>query len=181
MRRARRGAKRPDTQAMKAWISSQQLTTSLGVVRLFPGETSHFEIDTDNGTNEILVDVELIPSGERAACRLGFGNDGVYRIPRVNSEVAVLLPFEPSSLIKDPLDFGAIIVAVLDNNAPAQLNGDDIVVVEATKVHVLSSDIKLGTTPGPLDGVVVGSCIDSFTGSTYTALGNASAKVKAEK
>jgi len=162
-------------------MASQQLVTSLGVVRKFSGETSHFEVDTENGTNEILVDVELIPSGTRCACRLGFGNDGVYRIPRVNSEVAVLVPYDPSSLIKDSLDFEPIIVGVLNVSAPSQLNGDDIVVVEATKVHILSSDIKLGTTPGALDGVVVGSGIDPFTGSTYNALGNSSAKVKAQK
>lgn len=180
-RRGLKGAKRLDVNVMRSMLGSQQMTTSLGVVRLFPGETSHFDVDTDNGTNEIVVDVELVPSGERVACRLGFGNDGVYRIPRVNSEVAVLLPYQQNSLIKDSIDFGPIIVGVLDNNAPSQLNGDDIVVIQATRVHVVSSDIKLGTSPGVLDGVVVGSGIDPFTGSTYNALGNSSNKVSAEK
>lgn len=156
------------------------MTTSLAVVRKFPGETSHFEIDTENGTNEILVDVELIPSGTRTLCRLGFGNDGVYRIPRENTEVAVLVPYDSSSLIKDSLDYEGIIVGVLDTSAPAELNGDDIVVVEATRVHVLSADIKLGN-PGAQDGVVTGTGIDPFTGATYYALGNSSSKVKAEK
>ncbi len=180
-RRGVRGAKRPDNNQMRAWMASQELTTSLGVVRKFPGETSHFEIDTDNGTNEILVDVELMPSGTRVLCRLGFGNDGVYKIPRVDSEVAVLIPYDSSSIIKDSLDFGAIIVGVLDNSAPSQLDDDDIVVLQATRVHLVSSDIKLGTSPATLDGVVVGSGIDTFTGSTYAALGSSSGKVKAEK
>jgi hypothetical protein len=58
--------------------------------------------------------------------------------------VAVLIPYDPSSLIKDSLDFGAIIVGVLDSNAPSQLDGDDIVVLEATRVHILSDDVKIG-------------------------------------
>lgn len=180
-KRALKGAKRADAQAIRAWVAAGETVTALGVVRKFPGEDSHFEISTENGSNEILVDVELIPSGTRVQCRLGFGNDGVYRIPRVNSEVAVLIPFDSSSLIKDPLDFEPIIVGVLNNNAPSQLSDDDTVVIDATKVRILNSDIQLGTNPGVQDGVVVGSGIDSFTGSTYFALGNASAKVKAEK
>lgn len=179
--RTGKGAKRPDTQTIRAWLGDGQMSTALGVVRKFPGEDSHFEVNTENGTNEILVDVQIVPSGERLACRLGFGNDGVYRIPRIDTEVAVLLPYPPGSLIKDPLDYGGIIVGCLNNNAPEQLDNDDIVVIEATRVHILSSNIKLGTNPAALDGVVVGTGIDSFTGSTYAALGNSSGKVKAEK
>lgn len=175
------GARRVDTRAMREWLANQQMTTALGVVRKFPGESSHFEVNTENGSNEILVDVELVPSGTRVQCRLGFGNDGVYRIPRENSEVAVLLPYDPSSLIKDPMDFEPIIVGVLNANAPSQLTSDDTVVIDAAKVRVLNSDIQLGTSPAAQDGVVVGSGIDSFTGATYFALGNASAKVKAQK
>ena len=180
-RRSRKGAKRPDVQAIRAMVGSQQMTTCLGVVRKFPGETSHFDIDTENGDHEILVDVELIPSGTRTQCRLGFGSDGVYKIPPENAEVAVLLPYDASSLIKDSLDYEGIIVGVLDSSAPTQLNDDDIVVIKATRVHVLSADIKLGNSPAAQDGVVVGTGIDSFTGATYFALGNSSSKVKAEK
>jgi len=176
-----KNSKRPDTQALKKWLSPGQTTTSLGVVRKFPGEDSHFEISTENGINEILVDVELIPSGTRVQCRLGFGNDGMYRIPRENSEVAVILPYDTSSLIQDPMDFEPIIVGVLNVNAPNQLTDVDTVVIDAVKVRILNSDIQVGSTPGAQDGVVVGSGIDSFTGSTYFALGNSSAKVKAQK
>lgn len=157
-----------DTQLLRSMIGGQQMTTSLGVVRKFPGETSHFDIDTENGTGEILVDVELIPSGERVLCRLGFGSDGVYKIPSVNAEVAVLVPYAPSSLIKDSLDYGAIIVGVLDNNAPSQLNGDDIVVIKATRVHLVSDDIKLGDTAS--DPIVRKSDLDAVitTVNTHT-------------
>lgn len=159
-----------DTQLLRAMIGNQQMTTSLGVVRKFSGETSHFDIDTENGTNEILVDVELIPSGERVLCRLGFGNDGVYRIPRENQEVAVLIPYTSNSLIKDSLDYEAIIVGVLDTEAPSQLNDDDIVVIAATRVHLVSDDIKLGDTAS--DPIVRKSDLDAVidTVNTHTHL-----------
>jgi len=80
------------------------------------------------------MEVELVPSGTRVTCRLGFGNDGVYRIPRVNSEVAVLLPYDPSSMIKDPFDFDPIIVGVLNTEAPAQLTDDTRIILDATEI-----------------------------------------------
>lgn len=175
------GAKRLDVGAMKELLSTTQLVTSLGVVRQFPGEDSHYEISTENGSREILVDVELIPSGTKVQCRLGFGNDGVYRIPRVDQEVAVLVPYDPQSLIKDSLDFDPIIVGVLDNEAPSQLDSDDIVVIKTGTVKVIADAIELGDSPGIADNVVVGSGIDSFTGSTYKVLGNTSSIVKAKK
>lgn len=162
-------------------LSRQELVTALGIVRKFPGEASHFEVSTEYGANEILVDVEIQPTGTRCLCRLGFGNDGVYKIPRVNQEVAVLLPFDPQSLIKDPFDFEPIIVGVLDLNAPTELDGDDIVVISTSRVHIVSDNIKLGISPGSNEGIVNGAAIDSFTGSTQFALGNASGKVKASK
>lgn len=181
-KRGKLGAKRVDTSALSAMLTQQQMTTSLGVVRKFEGETSHFDIDTENGTNEILVDVELIPSGTRTQCRLGFGNDGVYRIPRVGTEVAVLLPYDPSSLIKDSLDYEGIIVGCLNVNSPSALTGDNVVFVEAEKVVILSDSVKIGTTdPNPLDEVVVGTGIDPFSGATYKVLGNTAAALKVKK
>lgn len=138
-KRGVRGAKRFNPNEWKGMLAKSEMVTSLGVVRKFSGEESHFEISDENGDAEILVDVELIPTGERALCRLGFGNDGVYRIPRVNTEVAVLIPYNPQSLIKDALDYGGIIVAVLDNNAPSQLDDDDIVIIKAPRVHIFNN------------------------------------------
>jgi hypothetical protein len=188
-KRGVRGAKRADTNQLKDWLSNQQLVTSLGVVRKFSGESSHYEISVENGEREILVDVELIPSGTRVQCRLGFGNDGVYRIPRENAEVAVLIPYDPQSLIKDSLDFEPIIVGVLDTEAPSALTGDDIVVISAPKTTVISDnvtiesgDIILGAgVVNPLDELVIGSGVDTFTGSPYKALGSTTTKVKAVK
>lgn len=181
MKNRKKATKRMDQAVMREAFADRTMTSALGVVRKFPGESSHFEISDENGSREILVDVELMPNRERVLCRLGFGNDGVYRIPRVDQEVAVLIPSAPQSLVKDPLDDHPIIIGVLDTECPSELADANIVVIKATKVHVLSGDIKLGNTPGAMDGVVVGSGVDTFTGATYFALGNASLKVKAEK
>ena len=167
------------------------MATALGVVRLFPGEDSHFDIDLDpeTGQREVLVDVELMPRSERVLCRLGFGGDGIYRIPRVDQEVAVLIPTDKNSLIQDELDGFAIIVAVLDTSVPNAVDGDDIVVISSDRVRVIatqavieSSDIRLGgDNPSPLDELVVGSGIDTFSGQTHYALGSTTSKAKAEK
>lgn len=167
--RALQGARRVDIQALRGAISAQETTTSLGIVRLFPGEDSHFIVSTENGSREILVDVELIPSGTRVTCRLGFGGDGIFRIPRVNQEVAVLLPYESNSLIRDPMDGGPIIVGILDTEAPSQLVDDQIVVLSATKVHVLSDDVRLGDTAS--DPVARKSDVDALVNKLNSLIG----------
>lgn len=148
-KRATRGAKRLDDSTMRAWVAKMQsMTATLGIVRLFPGESSHFEIDVDpdTGNHTIYVDCEIVPSGEHVLCKLGFGQDQVYKIPRVNQEVAILIPSDPNSMIKDPLDSGPIIVGLLDSDAPAELDGDDVVVITAPRVIMLSNTIQLGST-----------------------------------
>lgn len=180
-RRGVKGGKRPDTQQMKEWLAKGHMVTSLGVVRKFPEHDSHFEINTEDGRTEVLVDVELVPSSTRVMCRLGFGHDQIFKIPRVDQEVAVLIPFDPQSLIKDPLDFDPIIVGVLDVAIPSQLDDDDITVIATPRVKILSTEIEIGDSPGAQEGAVVGTGIDSFTGSTYFALGNASGITKIKK
>lgn len=59
----------------------------------------------------------------------------------------------------------------------------DRIEIEAPKVVVNSANVYLGG-PGPalpLDGLVHGQGIDTYTGMSYAALGNASAKVAAAK
>jgi len=180
-KRGVRGGKRADTSQIKDWLGKGEMVTSLGVVRKFDNQDSHFQVSTENGSQEILVDVELIPSGTRVTCRLGFGGQGVYRIPQVDTEVAVLIPYDPNSLIKDSLDYEPIIVASVELNTPSQLNDDDIVVISSARVHVYSDNILLGTAPGAQEGILNGSAVDPYTGATHFALGNASLKVKASK
>ncbi len=54
--------------------------------------------------------------------------------------------------------------------------------VSATvKAVVKAPAVELGDTPNPLDGVVVGTGVDPFTGVQYALLGSASTVVKAKK
>lgn len=147
MRGRKQGGATLDRSALRRMVLDQTpMQTALGIVRLFPGETSHFEIQTDpdTGQREIMVDVELIPRSERVLCRLGFGGDQIYRIPRVDQEVAVLVPMEKNSLVADELDGNPIIVAVLNTDTPAALDDDDVVVINAPRVIVLANSIQLG-------------------------------------
>lgn len=121
------------------------VSTVFGVVRKFPGEDSHFEIQvSDDGSREVMVDVEIMPRSERMLCRLGFGGDQIFRIPRVGQEVAVIIPTAKNPLTADEYDADGIIVAVMDANVPAELDGDDVVVITAPRVIVLSNSIQLG-------------------------------------
>lgn len=164
---------RLDLGQLKEALRDGKLWAALGVVTKFPGETVHYEVDDDG--QGVSVDVELIPNRERVSCRLGSGSGGgVWRIPAEGSEVAVLVPM--GDLEADP-----ILVATVDA-PPSQLTDDSTTVIVATgTVKVIAPLVELGDSPLELDGVVVGTGIDPFTGSTYTALGNASAVVRAKK
>jgi hypothetical protein len=164
---------------MKAWLAQGHMVTSLGVVRKFPEHGSHFEISTENGRKEVLVDVELVPSGTRVLCRLGFGNDQNFKIPRVDQEVAVLLPFDPQSLIKDPLDFEPIIVGVLDVAIPSELTGDgDHVMKSSNKVTIDAPTVTCGAETGS-EPAVKGQTYRSAEDTLLTAIQNAFAAVAA--
>lgn len=173
-----KGSKTLSRADVRELFATHSFTTALGVVRKFEGESSHYEIDG----GEVLVDVELVPNGEKVLCRLGFGGRGVYSIPAVGSEVAVIIPASPRSLVADDLDNDPIIVAVLEN-APSQLDGDDIVVVKSARVVIIAdAAVEVGAAGlGANDGVVHGAGIDPFTGQTYTALQSTSARLKAKK
>lgn len=155
------------------------MTTYLGVVRKFPGETSHYEILIDeNGNRDIMVDVELVPRSERVLCRMGFGHDQIFKIPRVNQEVAVLVPSARGALIADELDFDPIIVGVLDTNQPAELDGDDVVVITAPRVIMLSNTIQLGENAEPLATKAdVQAVRDALNGHAHTYIPGSSAAV----
>lgn len=147
------GARLDDTVLRRMVLKHTPMATSLGVVRKFPGEDSHFEIivDPSTGNREVMVDVELIPRSERVLCRLGFGGDQIYKIPRVDSEVAVLIPQARNALVQDELEMDPIIVAVLDTNAPSALDSDQVVVISARTVKVLADiSIQLGSVTSAL-------------------------------
>jgi hypothetical protein len=149
-RGAQGGARLDRSELRRMVLENTPMQTALGIVRLFPGESSHFEIqiNSDTGQREVLVDVELIPRSEKVLCRLGFGQDTIYRIPRVNQEVAVLIPMEKNSLVADELDGNPIIVAILDSGIPDALDSDDIVVIDSPRVKIHSPDVEISDNGG---------------------------------
>lgn len=104
-KRDRAGAKKLDLGVIRQAMMDGRVWTGMGVVKLFPGETAHYVIDTTAGVADVMVDVELAPNGERLVCRLGAAG-GVVRIPAVGTEVAVIIP-------EGDFDSDAIIVAEL--------------------------------------------------------------------
>lgn len=82
------------------------------------------------------------------------------------------------------------IVAVRDEKTRANSAGDaaadeTVIYNSVARMRVRSDGVielhPIGSPPTPLDGVVTGTGIDSFTGLTYFALGNASANVLVKK
>ena len=171
-KRGVRGGKRPDTNQMKEWLAKGQQVTCLGIVRKFPGETSHFEIHQEDERVEVLVDVELSPSQTRIMCRLGFGNDKIFKIPRVDTEVAVLIPYDPQSLIKDPLDYEGIIVGVLDVAIPAELADDDTTLVYASNIKIGDNTASPLATKADIDALIstVNTLITAYNSHVHTGV-----------
>jgi hypothetical protein len=102
MKRRRGGAKRLDLAPLKEILKDRRCWTCMGTVVVPEGESSHFEIITTDGQQDVLVDVETQPEGLDLTARL---NDAaIWRIPNVGDEVAIVIP-------AGELDFMPIIVA----------------------------------------------------------------------
>jgi len=175
-KRGRGGAKRLSMPEIRAAFADRSLWTGIGLV-FKPGDASaHWEKDDDIG---ILVHVELVPNGEPLMARLGGlgsgGSYGVWRIPPIGSEVALLLHGD--------LDDEAIIVGILSSGGvPAELDADTLVVKSPKIVIIADGAVEIGDDGLlPADELVHGSGIDPFTGATYKVLTNTASTVKAKK
>ena len=101
---------RLDMTAMKEALLDGRIWTGMGLVKN-GDDGNYFEFYED----DILIDVELMPNEEHIQARLGCiaggtGAVGIWGIPSLGSEVAVLVP-------TGELEFGASIVAVLSSGA----------------------------------------------------------------
>lgn len=95
----------------------------IGVVRRPPGDSTHYRVED----GDILVEVEMMPHGERVSARLGAlvggPTRGVWAIPDVETEVVVA--FEQGEFERDPY-----IVAVLaSGTAPSDLALGKVIVI----------------------------------------------------
>ena len=116
--------KRFDMTALREALADGKVHASLAIV--VQDGASHFEVAEGA---DVLVDVELQPSGVRTSARLG--GMGIYAIPPVGAEVVVLVP-------DGELEAGVVIVA-RTGEAPNGLAGDTLIVVApaggTVKVH----------------------------------------------
>lgn len=183
-KRSGRGAKRMDPQALRELLKDSRLHCIRAKVWKPPGETTHWAAEKDSGGNTfILVHVLTIPHAIDLTCRLGSqvagGGQGLWRIPDIGTEVAVENP-------DGALEFEPTIIGVMDSgNPPSRVGTNRTILVANDIVEITAPKVYLGPTPEVIveasDGLVHGSGIDSFTGATYFALQNTTAKVFCKK
>lgn len=139
--RPRQASKRLDLTGIKKALRDRRCWTCFGLV-VSGEESSHFEIDENA---DVLVEVEVQPSLERLTCRLGSiaggPGRGVWAIPPVGTEVAVIVP-------DGQLDFMPLIVATLSTGeVPADLDETTLVMTNnlGDIAVIPSGDLKLGS------------------------------------
>lgn len=159
-------------------------------------------VDPDHG---VLVDVRLVPTEEEYTARLAPGyagsGFGLYHPVKKDDELVVAAPSgdpangmivesilwsaadkPPQEAVDNPAD--VLLVVEPEKNLRLKVSGGGNVYVSSEqKVVVEGSSVHLGADNlvSPNDGVVHGTGIDSFSGATYFALGNASGVVLAKK
>lgn len=161
-----------------------------------------FHVDSAQG---VFAGVTLLPLGTEATARVGAiyaGNGfGFYAPLKVDDEVVVIAPSgEPDEGLivvsrlwsaSDPgpaeasSDPDEVILHIEDNTTfRIVVGGTGKMVVEArdsSTIMLGADNLTLNTVPqSSANGVVTGTGIDPFTGSTYASLGNASTKVGAK-
>ena len=165
-----RGTRRLELADLRDALKDSRVWTAIGVVRDPGGGDAHYLIED----GDVLVEIEIMPGGEQALARLGSAaggpGGGVWRIPPIGTEVAILVPL-------GEFDVSPIIIGTLSSNQPPTGLDADTIIVVAPKV-VLGDPASQNSAA---NGVVVGQGRDPFTGQTYSTLGNSSEVVWAKK
>lgn len=116
-KRARHGKRRMDLSAVREALKDRRIYTCLALV--VQGQDGiHYEIDEEEG--DILIEVVTVPEGISLTARLGAvaggANTGIYAIPPVGTEVAIMIP-------SGDLNMGPIIVATLSTGGISNPSG----------------------------------------------------------
>jgi hypothetical protein len=125
-----------DMTSLRELFASGEMWGAIGVVRA-RGTASHY----DMRDGDVLVDVDLGPEGIPAWCRLGGAAGGaamgIWRVPPVGTEVAVIVP--RGDVRCDPM-----IVAVLSSGeVHADLDADTLLIVNTERVSIKSTDDEI--------------------------------------
>lgn len=133
-------SRRPDLTAIRDALKDDRCWACFGLV--VAGEDgNHFEIVENS---DVLIEVSLMPKEERITCRLGSmaggPGRGVWAIPPVGTEVAVLVP-------DGEIDATPIIVATL-STGDVTTDLDDTIIVMSNSLGdiavVPNGDVSLG-------------------------------------
>lgn len=114
-KRGQRAGRRLDITEIREALLDDRTWCGLGLVEK---RESHFHIEE----NDVLVEVRLMPGNQPILCRLGAAaggpGQGVWMIPPVGSEVAVLIPdgeLEADCMIVATLSSGAVPDGLVEN------------------------------------------------------------------
>lgn len=121
-KRPRHSRRRLDLSAVREALADQRVQVALGVVTDIDADGSHFQLDGE----DLLVELLLMPAETRITARMGICGGGpaagLWLVPPVGAEVAVLVP-------EGDLAFGPIIVGVLSSGAMPEGVGPTAIVL----------------------------------------------------
>lgn len=146
--RRRVGAKKLDLSDLRHVLRDRRAWAGMGLVIEPEDGEPHFEIVVEDGNIvDILIEVEIVPERIHVTARLsgsGGQNTGLWQIPQIGDEVAVLIP-------DGEVDFCPIIVGVLSGgqipNGGGQ--GPDQTTTVIVNSKVLVHDGAGGAAPLP--------------------------------
>jgi len=136
-RRGRTASRKLDLTAMRTALADGRVHSALGIVTT--DGASHYElVDGD-----LLVDVVLVPSETLITARMalaggGGAGQGLWWVPDVGSEVALLIP-------DGELEAGALIVGVLSSAGVPDGIGPGRLLAAWPEVHIVTDDLRLGS------------------------------------
>jgi len=138
-RRRNDGAMQADMSDLRALLADNRTHTAIGVVHAPELGAPHWR-RSDRG--DILVEVLIMPLGNQASARLssaaGQVSAGLWRVPKVGTEVGILIPH-------GELDAGPVIVNTLSSGgAPARVSDSMTLLSAPDALELDAPAIRLG-------------------------------------
>lgn len=126
-RRPKQAGRRLDLTSLREAIRDGRTPLAAGIVKARNG--SFYEIDGE----DVLVEVELVPSGRPVTCRMGMGGMGnrcgLWFVPEAGVEVAVAIP-------DGEQDASPMIVGILSPELPDGVGPGVVVIAAPSKVYI---------------------------------------------
>lgn len=173
--RSRKRRKKPTKRFPQALLrgmlqQDRRLWTALGVVIDPEGVGEHYELVIENGVLvDILIEVETVPqrihlTGCRLATAAAGAGQGIWTIPNVGDEVAVLVP-------DGQIDFSPMVVAILSSGDVPNPSGQG---PAPNRTIIVNGEVLVHDGSGGAEALVKKSEFDGHThgSGTYQAGGD---------